>query len=134
MNGICIWFLNAGWFRMRNVHLKTKRLDLGFWPWSLTASHNLDLETLVLCNSEPLKILKNSHLQMFFKIGSLKKFATSTRKQLCWGLLLVKLQAWLFLKRSTSIVCCLLSITIKKIFLHDWEKDYSHLGWYFMPW
>ena len=35
-------------------------------------SYNLDLKPLSPCKSEPLKKLKSSHLQMFFKIGNIK--------------------------------------------------------------
>ena len=42
--------------------------------------------------SELLKKLKSSHLQMFFKVGSIKIFVTFTGKHLCWGLFLIKLQ------------------------------------------
>ena len=43
---------------------------------------------------------------MFFKIGSLKNLAIFTGKQLCWGLFLIKLQAFrlaTFLKRDSNI-------------------------------
>ena len=48
----------------------------------------VDLETLGPCNSEPLKQWKNSHSQMFFKIGSLKNFTIFTGIHLYWGLFL----------------------------------------------
>ena len=37
---------------------------------------------------------RSSRSQMFFNIGVLKYFANFTRKQLCWGLFLIKLQAF----------------------------------------
>ena len=56
-------------------------------------SCNLDLEPLVPCKNELLKKnLKSSLLQMFFKIGCIKNFATFTGKHLCWSLFLIKLQ------------------------------------------
>ena len=55
--------------------------------------------TLILQNTlQPLvfvaKIVRSSRLQMFFKIGVLKIFASFTGKHLCWSPLLMKLQAW----------------------------------------
>ena len=38
--------------------------------------------------------IRNSRSQMFFKIGVYKNFAIFTGKHLCWGLFLIKLQAW----------------------------------------
>ena len=37
---------------------------------------------------------KNEPWQMFFKIGSLRHFATFTWKRMCWVLFLIKLQVW----------------------------------------
>ena len=45
-------------------------------------SYNLDLKPLGPCNSEPLKKLKSSRLQMFFE-NSIKHFAIFTGKHLC---------------------------------------------------
>ena len=56
-------------------------------------SYKLDLKLLGPCKSVPLKKLKSSCLQMFFKIGCIKNFAIFTGKHLCWGLFLIKLQA-----------------------------------------
>ena len=67
-------------------------MDLWLGPRSLTPSYNLDLKPLGPYKSEPLKKLKSSRLQMFFKIGSIKNFAIFTGKHLCWGLFLIKLQ------------------------------------------
>ena len=36
--------------------------------------------------------IRSTRLQMFFKIGAFKNFAIFRRKQLCWGLFLIKLQ------------------------------------------
>ena len=57
-------------------------------------SYNSDLKPLGSCKSKPLKKVKTNHLQMFFKIGSIKNFAIFTGKHLCWGLFLIKLQVW----------------------------------------
>ena len=48
--------------------------------------------TLKSCKSEPLKTLKSSHLQIFFKIGSSKNFAIFTGKHLCGDSFFIKLQ------------------------------------------
>ena len=56
------------------------------------SEYNLDLKSLGPCKSEPFKKLKSSHLQMFFKIGSIKFFSIFTGKHLCWVLFLIKLQ------------------------------------------
>ena len=47
-----------------------QKLDLWIGAWSLPPSYNLDLKPLGPCNIEPLKKLKSSRLQMFFKAGS----------------------------------------------------------------
>ena len=39
-------------------------------------------------------IVKSSRSQTFLKIDALKNFAIFTRKYLCWGLFLIKLQAF----------------------------------------
>ena len=97
---------------MDSVHanLKTKKLDLCLRLWSLTPSYNLDLEPLGPCNSEPLKKSKSSRSQMFSEISSNKNFVIFTGKHLCWGLFLIKLQAFrpaTFLKRdsNTGVSC-----------------------------
>ena len=38
-------------------------------------------------------LVRNSHSQMFFKIGALKNFATFTGRHLCWSL---------FIKRDSN--------------------------------
>ena len=87
-----------------------KKLVLWLRPWSLTPSYILDLEPSGPCNSEPLKKSKRSHSQMFFEMRSITNFAIFTRKHLCWGLFLIKLQAFrpaTFLKRdsNTGVSC-----------------------------
>ena len=57
-------------------------------------SYNLDIEPIGPCNNEPLKQSKINWLQMFLKRGSLKNFAIFTGKQLCWGLLFIKMHAF----------------------------------------
>ena len=47
-------------------------------------------------------IVRNSRLQMFFEIGVLKNFAIFTEENLCWSLLLIKLQAF----RPTQVFSC----------------------------
>ena len=42
---------------------------------------------------------RNSHSQMFFKIGVLKKFAVFTGKHQLWSLFLIKLETWKSAKR-----------------------------------
>ena len=73
-------------------------------------SYNLDLEPLGPCKSKLLKQSESSHSQMFFKIVSLKNLAIVTGKHLCWGLFLIKLQAFrpetLFKKDSNTGVSC----------------------------
>ena len=94
------------WFRTREPDLKTKKLDLWLRPWSLTPSCNLDLEPLGPCNSEPLKQSKSSRSQIFFETSSLKDFTRFTGKHLCWGLVLIKLQAFrptTFLETPTQV-------------------------------
>ena len=77
-------------FRTRDADLKkTRHVTRTLHD---TSSCNLDLKPLGPCKSEPLKKLKSSRLQMFFKIGSIKNFAIFTGKHLCWGLFLIKLQ------------------------------------------
>ena len=87
--------------------LKNKKLDLWHRPWSLTPSYNPNLKP---SNSEPWTKSKSSRLQMLFKISSIKNFAIFTGKHLCWGLFLIKLQAYrptIFLKRdsNTGVSC-----------------------------
>ena len=64
------------------------------------SEYNLDLKSLGPCKSEPFKKLKSSHLQMFFKIGSIRKFAIFIGKRLSWSLFLMKLQV----ERSASFL------------------------------
>ena len=61
----------------------------------MTHSYNIDLEPLGLCNSEPLKQSRSSLSQMFFKIGSLKKFVISTGKETPTQVLLLLLFLYL---------------------------------------
>ena len=46
------------------------------------------------CQNWQTKIDRSSRSQIFFKIGVLKNFAKFTRKQPCWSLFLITLQAW----------------------------------------
>ena len=60
MKAICLRFLNARWDTVQNqrYQLKNEKLELSFTLLKLdtvTQSHNIDLEPLGLCNSEPLK-------------------------------------------------------------------------------
>ena len=43
---------------------------------------------------------------MFFKIGSIKNFAIFTGKHLCWGLFLIKFQAFRPARDSNTGVSC----------------------------
>ena len=86
-------------FRTKDADLK-KKLDLWLGPWSLTSSYNLDLKPLGPWKTEPLKKLKSSRFQMFFKIGSIKNSAIFTGKHQCWGLFLIKMQV----KRSSTFL------------------------------
>ena len=57
-----------------------------------------------------MKQPKSSRSQLFLEISSLKKFAILSRKLLCWGFFLIKLQAFrpaTFLKRdsNTGVSC-----------------------------
>ena len=106
------------WFRTREPDLKTKKLDLWLRPWSLTPSCNLDLEPLGPCNSEPLKQSKSSRSQIFFETSSLKDFTIFTGKHLCWGLVLVKLQAFNIFTDSNSGVSCGYCKIFKNIFFY----------------
>ena len=86
-------------FRTRDADLKTKNQIC-----------DSDLKPLGPCNSKPLKQSKSSRSQMFFEIGCFKNFAIFTGKHLCWGLFLIKLQAFrlaTFSKRdSNTVVFC----------------------------
>ena len=73
-------------FRPRDAELKTKTR-----PLTRTLKPD-DLKLLGQRKDEPLKKLKSSRLQMFFKIGNIKHFAIFIGKELCWGLFLMKLE------------------------------------------
>ena len=88
-----------------SCQLKNKKLVLWLRSWSLTPSYILDLEPLGPCNSEPLKKSKSSRSQMFFEISSIKNFAIFTGKHLCWGLFLIKLQAFRPRDSNTGVSC-----------------------------
>ena len=45
-------------------------------------------------NRRQVDTFRSSRLQMFFKIGVLKNFATSTGKHLFWSFFLIKLRVW----------------------------------------
>ena len=79
-------------FRMRDENLKTKtrHVTQTLKPDIITQSR---FKPLVPCISEPLKKLKSSYLQMFFKIDSIKNFAILKGKHLCWSFFFIKLQA-----------------------------------------
>ena len=85
-------------------------LDLWLGPRSLTPLQNLDLKPVGPCKIEPFKKLKRNSLQMFFKIGSIKKFAMFTGKYLSWGLFLIKFQVYrsanlLKIDSNTGVSC-----------------------------
>ena len=71
-------------------------------PWNGSISENHIISTILL---SPFTLAswhqknRSSRLQMFFKIGVLINFAIFTRKQLCWSLFLIKLQAIRLQKR-----------------------------------
>ena len=46
------------------------------------------------CQNLQTRIDRSSRSQIFFKIDVLKNFAKFTRKQPCWSLFLITLQAW----------------------------------------
>ena len=48
---------------------------------------------LFRCSLRNLSLLKSSPSRGFFKIGVLKNFADLTRKNLCWSLFLIELEA-----------------------------------------
>ena len=56
---------------------------------------------------------RSSRLQMFFKKGVLKSFATFTGIQLCWSLFLIKLHAFrpttLLKETPTQVISCEIS-------------------------
>ena len=56
-------------------------------------SYNVDFKPVDPSNGEPLKKIKSSRLQMFFKIGCIKSFAILTGKHPCWSHFLITLQA-----------------------------------------
>ena len=107
--GIRLRLLKAGQGDgLGSCQLKNKKLVLWLRSWSLTPSYILDLEPLGPCNSEPLKKSKSSRSQMFSEISSNKNFVIFTGKHLCWGLFLIKLQAFrpaTFLKRDSGVSC-----------------------------
>ena len=59
----------------------------------------------IVIQSRPWTFRSKQPFAKFFKIVSLKNFAILTRKQLCWGLFLIKLHAFrpvTFLKRDSN--------------------------------
>ena len=57
------------------------------------------------------EVHKSSHLQMFFRIGVLKKIMIFTGKPQCWNLFLIKMQAYNFLKKRLQCRCFPVDIT-----------------------
>ena len=102
--------------------------------------YNLDLEPLGPYNRKPWK----SQKAVVFEISSIKHFAIFTRKHLCWGLFLIKLQAFrpaTFLKRDSDVSCGYCEL-YKNIFFTEnlrWLlltvlPLYSEVSWVFLVW
>ena len=67
------------------------------WNWSFNIQRYFDA-------ADDRKI-RSSHSQMFFKIGVLRTFPNFTKKDQCWNLFYIKLQAWkpaTLLKRDSN--------------------------------
>ena len=79
-----------------------------FFPWLIVFYDLTDAFVLLLftsSTSHPYSLCRSSRWQMFFKIGVLKNFVSFTWKHLSWTLLLIKLQAWNFIKRRLLHRC-----------------------------
>ena len=79
-----------------------------FFPWLIVFYDLTDAFVLLLftsSTSHPYSLCRSSRSQMFFKIGVLKNFVSFTWKHLSWTLLLIKLQAWNFIKRRLLHRC-----------------------------
>ena len=89
------------------------------------------IEAYVCCYSR----FRSSRSQMFFKIGGLKNFTTSSGKYLCWSLLLIKLQASapLLKKTQTQMFSCEYCQIFKNRFFikHLWWLLLKITQWYF---
>ena len=89
------------------------------------------IDSYVCCYSR----FRRSRSQMFFKIGGLKNFTTSTGKYLCWSLFLIKLEASApLLKRTpTQVFSCEYCQRFKNRFFikHHWWLLLKITHWYF---
>ena len=89
------------------------------------------IDSYVCCYSR----FRRSRSQMFFKIGGLKNFTTSTGKYLCWSLFLIKLEASApVLKRTpTQVLSCEYCQIFKNRFFikHHWWLLLKIAHWYF---
>ena len=89
------------------------------------------IDSYVCCYSR----FRRNRSQMFFKIGGLKNFTTSTRKYLCWSPFLIKLEASApVLKRTpTQVLSCEYCQIFKNRFFikHHWWLLLKITHWYF---
>ena len=104
---------NLDWFEQPfTVHIKWPILFHQKFPLLSYDLNTVSLNDKFLENN--FQKFRSSNLQLFFTISVLKNFVIFTGKHLCWGLLLIKLQAWrsaaLFKKRLYHS-CFLVNIT-----------------------
>ena len=85
---IVVFFTEYGW-----LFLHLACLQSVFW---ISLIHVCTLFYLLFTS-------RNSHPQMFFRVGGLKNFANCTEKHLCWSIFLIKLRAF---RTPIQVFCC----------------------------